>query len=410
MSSRILKEFAEELAPVLAKIYEQSLNSGQLPSDWLKADITPVYKKGCKNLAGNCRPVSLTCISCKLLEYIICSHIHKHLDRHGILTAFEHGFRARMSSETQLPVTLQDLLSIRDRGTQIDLTILGFSKAFDTVPHERLLGKLGYYGIQGPILNWTAAFLRGRVQRVILDGIASDHTPVDFVVPQGTILGPLLFLIHINDLPQVVTSSVWLFADDCLLYRPINSRDDQLALQKDLDTLYNCGVIPGAWNSILINVISWESLARRHPSPNFILWRASFFPYCKYLGVNITTALSWSNLAAQVARKGHQTLGFIQRNLRGCPQKYKETAYISLVRSILEYSATVWDPFLAKDVTALENVQRKAARFITSPYGRTCSVTNLLHQLGCRNLADRRRDLRLTLLFKTIHGHRLLLG
>ena len=196
-----------------------------------------MYKKGCKSLAGNYRPVSLTCISYKLLEHIICSHIHKHLDRHSILTAFQHGFLARMSCETQLLVTLQDLLSIRDQGTQIDLAILDFSKAFDRVPHEQLLGKLEYYGIQGPILNWTAAFLRGRVQRVVLDGMASDHTPVDSGVPQGTVLGPLLFLIHINDLPQVVTSSVQLFADDFLLYHPKNSRDNQLALQKDIDTL-----------------------------------------------------------------------------------------------------------------------------------------------------------------------------
>ena len=174
-----------------------------------------------------------------------------------------------MSCETQLLVTLQDLLSIRDRGTQIDLAIFDFSKAFDTVPHERLLGKLEYYGIQGPILNWTAAFLRGRVQRVVLDSIASDHTTVDSGVHHGTVLGLLLFLIHINDLLR-------LFADDCLLYRPINRREDQLALQKDLHTL-QLGVTHGAWDSTLINVISRVSLIRRHPLPNFILWRASFF-------------------------------------------------------------------------------------------------------------------------------------
>ena len=129
-------------------------------------------------------------------------------------------------------------------------------------------------------------------------------------------------------------------------------------------------------------------------------------PYFKCLGVNITTALDWSNNTAQVARKGHQTLGFIQRNLRGCPQNIKRL-HISTWSALFSNTRppSAWDPFLAKDVTALEKVQREAARFTTSTYGRTCSVTNLLHQLGWRNLADRHRDQRLTLLFIIIHRH-----
>ena len=218
---------------------------------------------------------------------------------------------------------------------------------------------------------------------------------------------PLLFLIHIIDLPQVVTSTVRLFADDCLLYHPLNSRDDQLALQKDLDTLQLWGDTWGMrFNVDKCNIMRIPR--SKTPFTQFYTLTGEFLhevPYCKYLGVNITTALDGSHHAAQVARKGQQTLGFIQRNLRGRPRKYKETAYISLVCSILEYSATMWDPFLAKDVTAHEKIQHKAARFTASTYGRMCSVTNLLHQLGWRNLANRRRDLHFTLLFKIIHGH-----
>ena len=305
VSSPILTELAEELTPALAKIYEQSLNSGQFPSDWLKADITPVYQKDCKNLAGNYRHVSLTCISCKLLEHIICSHIRKRLDHHGISTAFQHVFHAHMSCETQLQVTLQDFLPIRDQGTEIYLGILDFSKAFDTVLHERLLGKLEYYDIQGPILNWTAAFLRGQVQRLVLDGIACDHTPVDSGVPQGTVLRPLLFLIHINDLPQVVTSSVRLFAENCLLYHLISSRDDQLALQKDLDTLQLLGHTWGTRFNVDECYIMRIS-GSKTPFTQFYTLKGEFLhevPYCKYLGVNINTALDWSIHAAQVARK-----------------------------------------------------------------------------------------------------------
>ena len=231
---RFLTELAPELAPILTKIFQQSLKDGVLPSDWKKADEAPVFKKGAKDLAENYRPVSLTCVCCKILEHIISSHIRQHLDQHKILSKFQHGFRKFFSCETQLLVTLQDLLSFRDKNIQIDMAVLDFSKAFDTVPHRHLLGKLSHYGINGPILRWIGAFLEDREQGVVVEGQRSPSARVLSGVPQGTVLGPLLFLIHINDLPSVVHSQVRLFADDCLMYRPIYSVDDQSALQRDL--------------------------------------------------------------------------------------------------------------------------------------------------------------------------------
>ena len=132
-------------------------------------------------------------------------------------------------------------VSLRDTKVQVDVLVLDFSKTFDTVPHDRLLGKLEHYGISGPILNWINVFLKTREQRVQVGGAFSSPTSVNSGVPQGMILEPLLFLLHINDLPQVVSSQVRLFADDCLLYRGIRCREDQLALQRDLTTLSNWG-------------------------------------------------------------------------------------------------------------------------------------------------------------------------
>ena len=152
--------------------------------------------------------------------------------RHGILTPFNHGFRSKLSCETQLLLTLQDLLTFRDRKIQVDMSILDFSKAFHTVPHDHLLGKMEFYGIQGPLLKWTASFLKTRSQSVLVEGKYSKPAKVLSGVPQGTVLCPLLFLIHINDLPSVVTSQVRLFADDCLMYRPVHSLADQLALAR----------------------------------------------------------------------------------------------------------------------------------------------------------------------------------
>ena len=132
------------------------------------------------------------------------------------------------------------MLNYWNKNTQLDVIVLDFSKAFDTVPHDRLLGKLDHYGINGHIHSWISNFLKHRSQCVLVEGAKSDSAHVVSGVPQGTVMGPLLFLLHINDLPVNVTSKVRLFADDCLLYRPIHNASDQLALQRDLDSLVEC--------------------------------------------------------------------------------------------------------------------------------------------------------------------------
>ena len=171
------------------------------------------------------------------MEHIICKHILIHLEKHNILTDLQHGFRSGHSCESQLIITLNDLLESFDNKDQVDMVILDFSKAFDTVPHQKLLHKIRNYGIDGKINLWLEQFLTNRKQRVLVDGDFSCFGDVLSGVPQGTVLGPLLFLLHINDLPSNVKSQVRLFADDCLLYRKIKSEEDQLQLQKDLVAL-----------------------------------------------------------------------------------------------------------------------------------------------------------------------------
>ena len=160
-----------------------------------------------------------------------------HLEKQKILTHLNHGFRAGYSTETQLITTVNDLLTSFDQGKQIDLAILDFSKAFDTVPHDRLLQKLHKYGIRGPLHTWLTSFLTERHMQVVVEGCCSSETTVDSGVPQGTVLGPLLFLCHINDLPEAVKSQVRLFADDCLIYREIKTYEDHHTLQADLKCL-----------------------------------------------------------------------------------------------------------------------------------------------------------------------------
>ena len=235
--NRILKECAIHLAPILKTILQCSLDTGKLPKDWRDANISSIFKKGDKHLPENYRPVSLTSVICKILEHIICRHLLKHLEKHKILTNLNHGFRSGYSCETQLITTINDFLQEHDKGQQVDIAILDFSKAFDTVPHDKLLHKLEQYGIKGNIHSWLTNFLSTRTMRTIVEGESSKETSVDSGVPQGTVLGPIMFLCHINDLPDCVNSSVRLFADDCLLYRTIKKEEDHLTLQADLKHL-----------------------------------------------------------------------------------------------------------------------------------------------------------------------------
>ena len=194
MSARMMKGLSEEIAPILASIFTQSLATGELPSDWTRAWITPVFKKGDRSSPANYRPVSLTCIASKLKEHILCTHIRGHLDTHQILSPCNHGFRSKHSCETQLLLTTHDILKERDRGKQIDVAILDFSKAFDTVPHKRLLGKIEQFGITGDVHRWISAFLTGRKQSVVVYGERSEEADVLSGVPPGYSTRPSTFL------------------------------------------------------------------------------------------------------------------------------------------------------------------------------------------------------------------------
>ena len=196
-----LQALHEELAQVFTLLFQKTYKEGSLPDVWKTAWITPIYKKDGKCLAANYRWVSLTCVPCKLVEHILASHIRNHLDEYGIFYPGQHGFRKKLSCESQLLVTTHDFLCCLDSKQQVDVAILDFSKAFDVVPRQRLLRKLRLYGIDGPILSWIAGFLNGHTQSVLVDGICSHSRSVtdgDAIlsgVPQATVLGPLLFLL-----------------------------------------------------------------------------------------------------------------------------------------------------------------------------------------------------------------------
>ena len=399
---RTLKDFATEIAPVLTFIYNKSLSSSTIPDDWRTANVTPIFKKGERYLPSNYRPISLTCICCKIQEHIIVSNIMAHLDKHSILYRWQYGFRAKHSTDTQLTTFVHELSQNLDQRKQTDVIILDFSKAFDKVSHKHLALKLKYYGINKIVLDWINSFLTSRTQRVILDGATSDKIQVTSGVPQGSVLGPILFLLYINDLPTETHSHIRLFADDAILYREIKSNTDCTILQEDLNRLAN-----------------WETkwLMEFNPSKCQILSVTRKkcpikFPYklhnealenvksAKYLGITITSDLSWNKHIATVTSKANKALGFVKRNIHSSSELIKTRAYQAIVRPSLEYATCVWDPHTQIAKQKLEAVQRRAARYVTRRYHNTSSVTNVLRHLEWQTLEQRRIATNLTMLYK----------
>ena len=216
--------------------------------------------------------MSLTAIPCKIFEQILVSQIWSHLNKYGIITSKQHGFRKGMSCETQLVEAIHDWTStILNKGQgQVDVILLDFSKAFDTVPHQRLLQKLNKYGMRKRTLNWISSFLTNRTHHVVVNGSTSNVESVLSGVPQGTVLGPFLFLIYINDIEQHLTSKISLFADDSVIYRNINSPNDAKSLQNDIFRLQKWACKKhGKCNLISRNAKSSESPDEQRTLSNF---------------------------------------------------------------------------------------------------------------------------------------------
>ena len=266
-----------------------------------------------------------------------------YLDRHNLLHPNQHGFRKKLSCETQLIQFIQDLSDTLNEKGQTDIIVMDFSKAFDKVDHQRLLLKLHRLGINKDVITWIGSFLSGRTQRVVLEGEESESCPVMSGVPQGSVLGPCLFLLYINDMPDTIQSNIRLFADDTIMYLTVSNQTDCHTLQNDLTKLENWEM---EWlmsfNPDKCEVIRVTN--KKKPTIyKYMLHGVSLkeTDSAKYLGVNISRDLSWGKHIDQITTKTNNSLNFIKRNIRTNNVKLKESAYKTYVRPLVEYAASV---------------------------------------------------------------------
>ena len=266
---------------------------------------------------------------------------------------------------------------------------------------------LKYYGISPQALNWVHSFLTNRTQQVLLEGNMSSSINDTSGVPQGSVLGPLLFLIYINDLPDYIqnNSTVQLFADDTIIYHPINNQQDSIALQEDLDSLQR-------WESDWLMHFHPQKCQTMHITNKRNIIQSTYTIHnhklqttdtAKYLGIHIHSTLNWNTHITKTAQRANTTSAFLHRNIRTCPRKTKHLAYTALVRPILEYASIIWDPHTASNINKLETVQRRSARHIMHNYSRHASVTTMLQHLDLPTLQQRHQHSKIIMLYRITH-------
>ena len=309
-------------------IFNTSIRTKKLPDEWKHARISAIYKKGKRTAPQNYRPVSLTSVICKTLESIIRDEIINHMNENNLFSPKQFGFLFGRSTVLQLIKVLDIWTQILDQGGCIDIIYCDFMKAFDKVPHNRLLYKLQNYGISGKILGWITSFLTGRTQQVKINGATSGNAPVTSGIPQGSVLGPILFVIYINDLPEVVdkNSYVYLFADDTKVFRQIKTLYDKVILQNDIKNLLvwsskwllkfhpdkcvsmGVGYSPGTEDGVLCYNMNGQVLKNTECE--------------KDLGVYFDKSLRFEHHINTIIKKANSTLGIVRKTFDHLDKKY----------------------------------------------------------------------------------------
>jgi hypothetical protein len=336
------------------------------------------------------------------MEKLIKENITQYLERNNLIYESQHGFRKQKSCLTNLLEFLEYILGYVDQGEAMDVVFLDLQKAFDKVPHRRLSEKIKAIGIEGKVCVWIQEWLRGRKQRVVLNGKSSEWVEVTSGVPQGSVLGPLLFLIYINDMDEILKSRIWKFADDTKLAMKVSTTEGINDLREDLKALTKwCADWQMDFNVKKCKVMHFgnHNLRAKYSMNGTELVDSNEE---KDLGVIICQDLKVSQQCHIAAKKANQILGLIYRTIASRNSDIIIRLYKSLVRPHLDYCIQAWRPYLKKDMDVMEKVQRRVTRMIEGFKGLEYGVR--LKKVGLTTLETRRVRADLLEVFKIVKG------
>ena len=406
---KLIKNLSASLVYPLKLLFNYSLDNGKIPDILKTASVNAIYKgKGDSSDPNNYRPIAITSVFIKMLEKIIFKYTYNYVTKYNMISDHQSGFRPTDSTVNQLLYIYNDIISNLDKGNDCNFVFCDISKAFDRVWHSGLLYKLKTYGIVGKLFNWFKDYLSDRKQSVIHEGFKSNTKLITAGVPQGSVLGPFLFLLFINDISTIVSSNIKLFADDTSLYAVSENNDNITTanqLNEDLTSIANWA---SQWQ-ILFNPSKTVNVnftrKQNNPSPpiHFNNQQVLHQPLHKHLGLTLNAKGNWNDHISTIYEKASARLNILRLLKYKLDRNSLKKLYISYVRPILEYANTVWDNCSIAESNLLESVQIDAMRIITG-LRRGTSHIKLYRECNLETLESRRHKHKLILMYKIMNN------